>query len=58
MAGKIDAPALRRHWRLNVEIALLDVRDEGPYSLSHPFFAASLPLAQIESRILGLAPRL
>jgi hypothetical protein len=30
------------------------LRDEGPYSLEHPFFAVFLPLAQIESRIWRL----
>ncbi|MGJ4995363.1 rhodanese-like domain-containing protein [Bradyrhizobium sp. HKCCYLS3077] len=49
---------LRRRWRANEEVALLDVREEGPYSLSHPFFAVSLPLSQIELRILDLIPRL
>ena len=34
------------------------MREEGPYSLSHPFFAVSLPLSQIELRILDLIPRL
>jgi rhodanese-related sulfurtransferase len=53
------APAeLRRRWRASEEVALLDVREEGPYSLSHPFFAVSLPLSQIELRISGLIPRL
>ncbi|WP_316226325.1 rhodanese-like domain-containing protein [Bradyrhizobium sp. SZCCHNS3052] len=49
---------LRRRWRAGEEVALLDVREEGPYSLSHPFFAVSLPLSQIELRILDLVPRL
>ncbi|WP_315766032.1 rhodanese-like domain-containing protein [Bradyrhizobium sp. SZCCHNR2009] len=49
---------LRRRWRAGDEVALLDVREEGPYSLSHPFFAVSLPLSQIELRILDLVPRL
>ncbi|CCE06177.1 putative thiosulfate sulfurtransferase [Bradyrhizobium sp. STM 3843] len=49
---------LRRRWRAGEEVALLDVREEGPYSLSHPFFAVSLPLSQIELRILDLIPRL
>lgn len=48
---------LRRRWRAGEEVALLDVREEGPYSLSHPFFAVSLPLSQIELRILDLIPR-
>jgi len=49
---------LRRRWRAGEDVALLDTREEGPYSLSHPFFAVSLPLSQIELRILDLVPRL
>jgi rhodanese-related sulfurtransferase len=49
---------LRRRWRAGEDVALLDAREEGPYSLSHPFFAVSLPLSQIELRILDLIPRL
>ncbi|BAM91693.1 putative thiosulfate sulfurtransferase [Bradyrhizobium oligotrophicum S58] len=54
----ITPTELRRRWRAGEEVALFDVREEGPYSLSHPFFAVSLPLSQIELRILDLAPRL
>ena len=54
----INPAELRRRWRAGEEVALLDVREEGPYSLSHPFFAISLPLSQIELRILDLIPRL
>src|SRR3569833_658913 len=54
----VSPSELRRRWRAAEEVALLDVREEGPYSLSHPFFAVSLPLSQIELRILGLIPRL
>jgi rhodanese-related sulfurtransferase len=56
---RFTTPAeLRRRWRSAEEVALLDVREEGPYSLEHPFFAVSLPLSQIELRILDLIPRL
>ena len=54
----VSPTELRRRWRAAEEVALLDVREEGPYSLSHPFFAVSLPLSQIELRILDLIPRL
>jgi len=55
---RLTSPAeLRRRWRAGEEVALLDVREEGPYSLAHPFFAVSLPLSQIELRILDLVPR-
>jgi rhodanese-related sulfurtransferase len=39
------------------EIALFDVREEGPYSRGHPLFAVSLPLSRIELRVLDLVPR-
>jgi rhodanese-related sulfurtransferase len=55
---RLISPAeLRRRWRAGEEVALLDVREEGPYSLAHPFFAVSLPLSQIELRIFDLVPR-
>jgi rhodanese-related sulfurtransferase len=56
--GFVTPVELRRRWRAAEEVALLDVREEGPYSLEHPFFAVSLPLSQIELRILDLVPRL
>jgi rhodanese-related sulfurtransferase len=58
MTKTIDAHTLRELWRRGEEIALFDLREEGPYSLAHPFWAVSLPLAQIELRIHALAPRL
>jgi rhodanese-related sulfurtransferase len=39
------------------EIALLDVREEGPYAEAHPLFAASLPLSRIELEVLDRLPR-
>jgi rhodanese-related sulfurtransferase len=50
--------ALRHAWRTGTEVALLDVREEGAFAQAHPFFAVSLPLSQIELRILDLIPRL
>ncbi|HVX75181.1 MAG TPA: rhodanese-like domain-containing protein [Bradyrhizobium sp.] len=58
MTAKVTPAELRRRWRAGEEVALLDVREEGPYSLAHPFFAISVPLSQIELRIGGLIPRL
>ena len=58
MTKTIDAASLRQLWRQGEEVALFDLREEGPYSLAHPFWAASLPIAQIEPRIRALAPRL
>ena len=40
------------------EIALLDVREEGPFSRGHPLFAVPLPLGRIELDALDLVPRL
>ena len=58
MTQSIDAGALRALWRRGEEVALFDLREEGPYSLAHPFWAVSLPIAQIELRIRALVPRL
>jgi len=49
--------ALRALWRTGAEVALFDLREEGPFSLAHPFWAVSLPIAQIEMRIRALVPR-
>ncbi|WP_291604436.1 rhodanese-like domain-containing protein [Bradyrhizobium sp.] len=57
MTSTTTPAELRRRWRAGEEVALIDVREEGPYSLAHPFFAVSLPLSQIELRILDLVPR-
>jgi rhodanese-related sulfurtransferase len=58
MSRTTTAAAIRESWRSGKEIALLDVREEGPFSEAHPLFACSLPLSQIEMRILDLVPRL
>lgn len=39
------------------EIALLDVREEGPFADAHPLFAASLPLGRLELEIGDRVPR-
>jgi rhodanese-related sulfurtransferase len=58
MVETISARALRQIWREGGEVALFDVREEGPYSRAHPFFAVSLPFAEIAARVFELAPRL
>lgn len=59
MSVKFLSPlSLRAAWRSGQEVALFDLREEGPYSLAHPFWAVSLPLAQIELRLRLLVPRL
>jgi rhodanese-related sulfurtransferase len=54
---RVTPEALRHAWRTGAEVALLDVREEGAFAQAHPFFAVSLPLSQIELRILELVPR-
>ncbi|TIC96941.1 hypothetical protein CH35J_007373 [Colletotrichum higginsianum] len=49
---------LRQHWLHRREVALLDVREEGPYAESHPFFALSVPVSELEARLPALVPRL
>lgn len=39
------------------EIALLDLREEGPFALAHPLFAASLPLGRLEMEVYDRVPR-
>ncbi|MEW5686950.1 MAG: rhodanese-like domain-containing protein [Pseudomonadota bacterium] len=39
------------------EIALLDLREEDPFSKDHPLFAASLPLSRLELEVLDRIPR-
>ncbi|PWB82269.1 MAG: sulfurtransferase [Methylocystaceae bacterium] len=58
MVEFISARALRQIWRSGGEVALFDVREEGPYSRAHPFFAISLPFPEIDARVFELAPRL
>jgi rhodanese-related sulfurtransferase len=58
MTKVITACKLRQHWVNRQEIALLDVREEGPYSESHPLFALSVPVSEIEKKLPSLVPRL
>jgi rhodanese-related sulfurtransferase len=53
----VDAPGLREMLADPDEIALLDVRDGGPYAREHLLLASSVPLAQIEVRMPVLVPR-
>ncbi|MDA8456110.1 rhodanese-like domain-containing protein [Acidovorax sp. GBBC 3334] len=43
--------------RARTEIALLDVREEAPFALGHPLFAANLPLGRIEVEAWARIPR-
>ncbi|KAL4787076.1 Rhodanese-like domain-containing protein [Aspergillus varians] len=58
MAKSITAYKLRQHWINQHEIALLDVREEGPFAESHPLFAISVPVSEIETKLPALVPRL
>lgn len=58
MSKTISSENLRRFWRERREVALFDVREEGPYAEAHPLWAVSLPVSEIEARIGALVPRL
>lgn len=58
MSKSITACKLRQHWINRQEIALLDVREEGSYADSHPLFALSVPVSEIEKKLPPLVPRL
>ncbi|MFM8794909.1 MAG: rhodanese-like domain-containing protein [Acidimicrobiales bacterium] len=57
MPGNVDALLLREWLHDGDEIAVLDVRDGGPYSRSHILVASSAPLAQLETSVPALVPR-
>ncbi|KAF4462893.1 hypothetical protein FALBO_10286 [Fusarium albosuccineum] len=58
MAKTITPQKLRWYWANRKEIALLDVREEGPYARAHPFWALSVPVSEIEVKLPPLVPRL
>src|SRR5258705_5545955 len=57
MAHIVSTASIRAALIEGREMALLDVREEGPYSRGHPLFAVSLPLSRIELKLLDLVPR-
>ena len=57
MTRVVSTAAVRAALIEGREIALLDVREEGPYSRGHPLFAVSLPLSRLELKVLDLVPR-
>lgn len=55
--GRIGVAALRERLGDGRELALIDVRDGGPFARAHLLTASSLPLASIEVRAPALLPR-
>ncbi|PZO66602.1 MAG: sulfurtransferase [Paracoccus denitrificans] len=58
MTRTITPAELRSHWIANREIALVDVREEGPFAAGHPLFALTVPVSEVEIGIPPLVPRL
>ena len=57
MAVSIDVATLRRWLGDGGEIALLDVREEGPHAAGHPLLAVNVPYSRLELLIGSLVPR-
>jgi rhodanese-related sulfurtransferase len=55
--ARTTAAEVREALRSGREIALLDVRPEGPFAQGHPLFAVSLPLGRLEAEVLDRLPR-
>ncbi len=53
----ITSATLRERLIAGVELALLDVREQGVHYQGHPFFACSLPLSRLELMVHDLVPR-
>ena len=53
----VDATTLRAWLTDGEEVALVDVRDGGPFSRSHLLVACNIPLAQLELKAPELLPR-
>ncbi|MEI6546121.1 MAG: rhodanese-like domain-containing protein [Burkholderiales bacterium] len=53
----VDSPTLRQWLGDGNEIALVDVRDGGPFSRSHLLLASNLPLSSLEVSAPALLPR-
>lgn len=57
MAKQVDARTLKAWLSEPGEIALLDVREVGPYSQGHPFFAVPCHYSRLELDLPRLVPR-
>jgi rhodanese-related sulfurtransferase len=56
MTSEIDASILKSWFSDSLEIALLDVREQGQYGEGHPFFAVPLPYSRFELDLPFLVP--
>lgn len=57
MTPSITAAEIRLLLLVRQEIALLDVREEAPFALSHPLFAAQMSAGLVEMEALDRLPR-
>ncbi|NVN01952.1 MULTISPECIES: rhodanese-like domain-containing protein [Asaia] len=57
MTRTISSELVRASLREGREIALIDLREEGPFSRAHPLFAVSIPLSRLDLDINRLVPR-
>ena len=57
MPGILSPQAVRQSLLARDEIALIDLREEAPFALSHPLFAAQLSAGRMEIEILDRVPR-
>ncbi|NKC15972.1 MAG: thiosulfate sulfurtransferase [Gammaproteobacteria bacterium] len=57
MADRIDADALYHLITAAGELALVDVREQAPFSRAHLLWACCIPLSQLELRFARLVPR-
>ncbi|WP_091741582.1 rhodanese-like domain-containing protein [Phenylobacterium immobile] len=54
---EISPAAVRQAFLLGAEIALIDAREEAPYALDHPLFAAQLSVTRLELDAFDRLPR-
>jgi hypothetical protein len=57
VAKAVEAKTLKAWLSESAEMALLDVRELGPYSEGHPFFAVPVPYSRFEIEVVRLVPR-
>jgi rhodanese-related sulfurtransferase len=57
VSRSIDARQLKGMLRDGAELALIDVREQGPFSREHLLFACCVPLSRLELMIDNLVPR-